>query len=100
MRLLVVRDGFSPDRLSAAGYAEYHPVATNLTAEGRGMNRRVDIVILGRAVPEGPLAQTGAQAPMPVKTPATVSAAVQTAQPSPAALKPAAANAAKGPLKP
>jgi len=100
VRLLIVRDGFSPDRLSAAGYAEYHPVTTNLTAEGRGMNRRVDIVILGRALPEGPLAQTGAQAPTPVKTPAAVSAAVQTAQPSPAALKPAAANAAKGPLKP
>ena len=36
VRLLIVRDGFSPDRLSAAGYAEYHPVATNRTqAHGR-----------------------------------------------------------------
>ena len=50
VRLLIVRDGFSPDRLSAAGYAEYHPVATNRTLEGRGMNRRVDIVILGHTV--------------------------------------------------
>ena len=49
VRLLIVRDGFGPDRLSAAGYAEYHPVASNLTVEGRGMNRRVDIVILGHA---------------------------------------------------
>lgn len=47
VQILIVRDGFSPDRLSAAGFAQYHPVATNLTAEGRGMNRRVDIVILG-----------------------------------------------------
>src|SRR6266404_446992 len=47
VRLLIVRDGFAPDRLGAAGFAEYHPVATNRTAEGRGMNRRVDIVILG-----------------------------------------------------
>src|SRR5271170_5115077 len=29
VRLLIVRDGFSPDRLSAAGFAEYHPVASN-----------------------------------------------------------------------
>ncbi|MFZ1130470.1 MAG: flagellar motor protein MotB [Terriglobales bacterium] len=49
VRLLIVREGFSPDRLSAAGFAEYHPVASNLTPEGRGMNRRVDIVILGPA---------------------------------------------------
>ena len=31
IRLLIVRDGFSPDRLSAAGYAEYHPIAANGT---------------------------------------------------------------------
>jgi chemotaxis protein MotB len=43
--LLIVRDGFAPERLSAAGYAEYHPVASNRTIMGRGMNRRVDIVI-------------------------------------------------------
>lgn len=48
VQILIVRDGFSPERLSAAGFAQYHPVATNLTAEGRGMNRRVDIVILGQ----------------------------------------------------
>jgi chemotaxis protein MotB len=46
VRLLIERDGFAPERLNAAGYAEYHPVAPNLTAEGRGMNRRVDIVVL------------------------------------------------------
>jgi chemotaxis protein MotB len=52
VRLLIVRDGFAPERLSAAGYAEYHPVASNRTIEGRGVNRRVDIVILGHGVPE------------------------------------------------
>jgi len=56
IRLLIVRDGFSPDRLSAAGYAEYHPIAPNGTAEGRGMNRRVDIVVLGAALPPLPVA--------------------------------------------
>ncbi|MGO9326488.1 MAG: flagellar motor protein MotB [Terracidiphilus sp.] len=35
-------------RLSAAGYAEFHPVATNDTAEGRAENRRVDLVVIPR----------------------------------------------------
>lgn len=38
----------SPDRISAAGYAEYHPIAPNDTAEGRALNRRVDLVVLPR----------------------------------------------------
>lgn len=38
----------APERLSAAGYAEFHPVASNDTEEGRGENRRVDIVVLPR----------------------------------------------------
>ena len=39
---------FRPDRLSAAGYAEFHPVASNATPEGRAANRRVDLVVLPR----------------------------------------------------
>lgn len=46
IRILIVGHGFDPARLSAAGYAEYHPIASNLTAQGRAQNRRVDIVIL------------------------------------------------------
>ena len=46
VRLLIVRYRFPPERLSAAGYAEYHPIASNDTAQGRAQNRRVDIVIL------------------------------------------------------
>jgi outer membrane protein OmpA-like peptidoglycan-associated protein len=89
VRLLIVRDGFSPDRLSAAGYAEYHPVATNRTAEGRGMNRRVDIVILGHAPTEPSLAQAATPAQTPAATPPPTPAEKNTAQPSPAAaLKP------------
>lgn len=52
VRLLIVREGFAPARLSAAGYAEYHPVATNFTTADRGINRRVDIVILGADLPD------------------------------------------------
>lgn len=39
---------FDPDRLSATGYAEYRPVDTNRTPEGRLQNRRVDFVILSQ----------------------------------------------------
>jgi len=35
-------------RLSAVGYGEYRPVATNDTREGRQLNRRVEIVIIPR----------------------------------------------------
>lgn len=38
--------GIAPERLTAAGYAFYHPVLPNTTAENRAMNRRVDIIIL------------------------------------------------------
>jgi chemotaxis protein MotB len=44
--VFIQRYGFEPQRLSAAGYAEFHPVAANDSAEGRARNRRVDIVIL------------------------------------------------------
>lgn len=47
-RLFIEQLGFQPQRLSASGYAEYHPVASNATAEGRSENRRVDIIVLPR----------------------------------------------------
>jgi len=46
IKVFITRYGFSPDRLAAAGYAEFHPVDTNSTPEGRAHNRRVDIVVL------------------------------------------------------
>ena len=46
IRLLVTQYGLSADRLSAAGYGEFHPVATNSTPEGRAQNRRLDVVVL------------------------------------------------------
>jgi len=51
VRLLITEHQFPPEALSAAGYAEYHPIASNDTLEGRAMNRRVDVVILGRVTP-------------------------------------------------
>lgn len=59
VKVFILRYKFSPARLSAAGYAEYHPVDTNDTPEGRVHNRRVDIVVLnptGSSVPSKPIA--------------------------------------------
>lgn len=48
-RIFLDLKAMPPDRISAAGYAEFHPVATNDTPQGRAENRRVDLVILPRA---------------------------------------------------
>jgi chemotaxis protein MotB len=50
IRVLIIGHRFAPERLSAAGYAEFHPVASNLTPSGRAQNRRVDIVVLSTQV--------------------------------------------------
>ena len=46
IRLFLTREAIAPGRLSAAGYAEFHPIADNSTEDGRRLNRRVDIVIV------------------------------------------------------
>jgi chemotaxis protein MotB len=79
VRVLIVRDGFDAASLSAAGYAEYHPIASNGTPEGRGMNRRVDIVILGHGLTEHGL--TAAAVPQ-AETPGSASAAGPGKKPS------------------
>ena len=47
-RIFLDMKAMPPDRISAAGYAQFHPVASNDTAEGRAENRRVDLVVLPR----------------------------------------------------
>jgi chemotaxis protein MotB len=67
IKVFIEHYDFSPPRLSAAGFAEYHPAASNDTAEGRGRNRRVDIVILNPPPPEVPLIP--APSPKPIVAP-------------------------------
>jgi chemotaxis protein MotB len=43
---LVTSSGLAPERLSAAGYGEFHPRVPNDTPENRASNRRIDLVIL------------------------------------------------------
>ncbi len=42
------KEGIPSDKLSAVGYGEYRPIASNATAEGKQFNRRVEIVVLPR----------------------------------------------------
>jgi chemotaxis protein MotB len=54
IRVLMTQFDLPAERLSAAGYAEFHPVASNDTPAGRAQNRRLDVVILA---PYQPLSQ-------------------------------------------
>lgn len=63
-------EGFEPDRLSAAGYGEFHPIAPNDTDEGRKQNRRVDIVVT-IPVPQAPVDPTSLPSPPDLGVPAT-----------------------------
>ncbi len=51
VRLVVTKYEMPPEQLSAAGYAEFHPTASNDTEEGRAQNRRVDVVVVGKRKP-------------------------------------------------
>ncbi|MDD4953582.1 MAG: flagellar motor protein MotB [Candidatus Omnitrophica bacterium] len=46
LHYLTSEKGISPERLSAIGYGEFRPVASNDTKEDRQLNRRVEIVIM------------------------------------------------------
>jgi chemotaxis protein MotB len=42
---ILFSQGMLQERLSVAGYAEFHPAASNATEDGRRQNRRVDLVV-------------------------------------------------------
>lgn len=42
----LIAQGLDATRLSAAGYAEFHPVSPNDSDENRARNRRVDVIVL------------------------------------------------------
>ena len=61
-----IKTGVAPARLCAAGYGQFRPVVPNTGARNRGLNRRVDIVVVsneaskyesGGGVKPGPLQQ-------------------------------------------
>lgn len=81
VRMLAL-NGLDPSRLAAVGYGEFQPLADNNTAEGRGRNRRVVLVVSrnidvrrsvtgvgsGKAQADGALQRAGTQsAPAPTE---------------------------------
>ncbi|MFI5163222.1 MAG: OmpA family protein [Sphingobacteriales bacterium] len=46
VKLYLVGRGVNPDQIETIGYGAAHPIATNKTAAGRRLNRRVDFVLL------------------------------------------------------
>jgi chemotaxis protein MotB len=50
VRYLVEAHRFPPDRISASGFAEYHPITTNDTSENRSLNRRIEIILIQSAI--------------------------------------------------
>jgi chemotaxis protein MotB len=61
--LLIEKYAFDPHQISAAGYAEYRPIASNDAEEGRKTNRRVDIIVVARTYRPG--ADSGPDAATP-----------------------------------
>lgn len=80
----LISQGVSPANITAQGYGEADPVASNSTSAGRAKNRRVELVISGKSIgiQQQPPAQTNGQpAPSPAGQPAQPPAAPAAPQP-------------------
>lgn len=64
---LFVEEGIVPERLSAVGYGEHRPTASNSAAEGRARNRRV--VVKVSRLPPPVHAEAAVQKPLPAAEP-------------------------------
>nr|QKW93950.1 flagellar motor rotation protein MotB [Vitiosangium cumulatum] len=63
---LLQEQGVPPTMLSALGYGEYQPIASNQTAEGRSLNRRIEIVLApAEQAPSAVVAASVKKAPAP-----------------------------------
>jgi len=45
VRILTTDNGFDPNRITASGKSEFHPVKPNDTVEGRAGNRRTEVIL-------------------------------------------------------
>jgi chemotaxis protein MotB len=45
VKYFIEKYDFSPEKISAVGYASYRPIAPNDTVENRALNRRIEIII-------------------------------------------------------
>ncbi|MFN8615070.1 MAG: OmpA family protein [Vampirovibrionales bacterium] len=55
---LIEHHQMNPQQLSAVGYAEFRPIASNSSAQGRQKNRRVDIIVLDSSKAESDLSDS------------------------------------------
>jgi outer membrane protein OmpA-like peptidoglycan-associated protein len=46
----LVQQGIAQDNVSAKGFGKENPVASNSTASGRQLNRRVELVVSGEII--------------------------------------------------
>jgi len=71
VQAFLVTQGVQPDNISAQGYGKAQPVADNSTNAGRAQNRRVELVVSGKAIgvqeraPTQSNSQPGTQPPPP-----------------------------------
>ena len=69
---LLQEQGVPPTMLSALGYGEYQPIASNQTADGRSLNRRIEIVLApAEQAPSAVVAASVKKAPAPAVKPAS-----------------------------
>lgn len=55
LHYFIENEKLPPQRFGVAGYAEFRPVDSNATEEGRDRNRRVEIVIMAEKVSDAPV---------------------------------------------
>jgi len=84
VRYLVEKGRIPPASLSAAGYAEFHPVVPNTSNSARARNRRIDIIILeGVGEKPAPAAAPVPAAPVPAVPEAPSAPPIPAAPPLP-----------------
>ena len=44
--IYMIEEGMPPERISAAGFGQYQPAASNDTQEGRALNRRIEVILI------------------------------------------------------
>ena len=88
VREFLMRQGVKPDSIESRGFGMTQPVASNSTATGRQLNRRVDLVVTGEAIGSsaGAIHQAppvGTRGAVPGQTPPPNLPAGNTANPMP-----------------
>jgi outer membrane protein OmpA-like peptidoglycan-associated protein len=50
VRIFLVSQGVSPESITAQGFGDANPIASNDTSQGRQLNRRVDMIVSGTVI--------------------------------------------------